>query len=175
MALEAREIDQEVRRGLYREMAQILNQGKSHYVVLYWQGRAGAVTEEDIANLRHELGLDRPIHVQHGSWVWGILRGDLGESIRYKTPVIDDLKGKFAVTLQLVVMGILMAFVVAVPLGDALRHQTGQVARLREPDHSPRGIALPTFWLAILIVYFLAYFFDWLPPWVTPPSGKTPS
>ena len=62
MALEAKEINQEVRRGLYREMAEILNQGDSHYTVLYWQGRAGAV-DYRIQNFR-------PPYHPHTIWRW---------------------------------------------------------------------------------------------------------
>ena len=138
--------------------------GDAALVILTGEEGAGAVTQEDIDRMRHELGLDRPIHIQYGSWIWGILRGDLGTSIWYQTPVIDELKDKFAVTLELAIFGIAMAFVMAIPLGiiSAIK-QDGW------PDYVSRflslvGIALPTFWLAILMVYFLAYTFNWLPP-----------
>lgn len=138
--------------------------GDTALFMLTGEEGAGAVTEEDIRNLRHELGLDRPIHVQYGSWLWGIMQGDLGESIWYKTPVVDELKDKFAVTLQLAIMGIILAFIFSVPLGmlSAVKQDT-------LPDYISRilvliGIALPTFWLAILMIYALAYTFNWLPP-----------
>lgn len=138
--------------------------GDTALFILTGEEGAGAVTEEDIRNLRHELGLDRPIHVQYGSWLWGIMQGDLGESIWYKTPVVDELKDKFAVTLQLAIMGIILAFIFSVPLGmlSAVKQDTW-------PDYVSRilaliGIALPTFWLAILMIYALAYSFNWLPP-----------
>jgi len=138
--------------------------GDAALVILTGEEGAGAVTDEDIARMRHELGLDRPIHVQYGSWVWGMMRGDLGTSIWYQTPVVDEIKDKFAVTLELSIFGIAMAFVMAVPLGiiSAVKQDSW-------PDYVSRivslvGIALPTFWLSILIVYFLAYTFNWLPP-----------
>ena len=138
--------------------------GDAALVILTGEEGAGAVTDEDIARMRHELGLDRPIHVQYGSWVWGMMRGDLGTSIWYQTPVIDEIKDKFAVTLELSIFGIAMAFVMAVPLGiiSAVKQDSW-------PDYVSRivslvGIALPTFWLSILMVYFLAYTFNWLPP-----------
>tara|TARA_B100000745_G_scaffold178780_1_gene117098 strand:+ start:499 stop:1458 length:960 start_codon:yes stop_codon:yes gene_type:complete len=138
--------------------------GDAALVILTGEEGAGAVTQEDIDRMRHELGLDRPIHIQYGSWIWGILRGDLGTSIWYQTPVIDELRDKFAVTLELSIFGIAMAFVMAIPLGiiSAVKQDTW-------PDYVSRflslvGIALPTFWLSILMVYFLAYTFNWLPP-----------
>ena len=138
--------------------------GDAAMMILTGEEGAGAVTDADIAKLRHELGLDRPLHVQYSSWVWGILHGDLGESIWYRVPVIDELKEKFAVTLQLSVMAIVMAMVVAVPLGII-----SAVKQDSMPDYISRmfsliGIALPTFWLALLMIYALAYGFNWLPP-----------
>ena len=128
------------------------------------EGEGGRVNTEDIDQLRKELGLDRPIHVQYGEWVFNLLKGDLGTSIWYRIPVMDELKDRFLVSMELAVMAILMAFVAAVPLGviSAVKQDT-------KVDYVSRifaliGIAMPTFWIGILMVYGLAYFFNWLPP-----------
>ena len=128
------------------------------------EGEGGRVNTEDLEQLRKELGLDRPIHVQYGEWVFNLLKGDLGTSIWYRIPVMDELKGRFLVSMELAVMAILMAFVAAVPLGviSAVKQDT-------KVDYVSRifaliGIAMPTFWIGILMVYGLAYFFNWLPP-----------
>jgi len=128
------------------------------------EGDGGRVSEEDLANLKHELGLDRPIYIQYGDWLWDIMRGDMGKSLWYRSPVIDDLKERFPITLQLAVMAMIMAIVAAVPLGiiSAVKQDTGvdYVSRIL----ALIGIAMPTFWIGILMVYGLAYFFEWLPP-----------
>jgi peptide/nickel transport system permease protein len=128
------------------------------------EGDSGSVSQEQLQQLRQALGLDRPIYVQYGNWLWHVLRGDLGTSLWYKTPVWDQLKDRFLVTMELAVMTILLAFCVAVPLGvtSAVKQDTGfdYLSRI----FSGIGIALPTFWLGILIVYALASFFQWLPP-----------
>ena len=128
------------------------------------EGEGGRVSLEDVDRLRAELGLDRPIHIQYGVWLWDMVRGDLGTSIWYKIPVIDELKDRFTVTLELAVMAIIMAFIVAVPLGvlSAVKQDTGidYVSRV----FALIGIALPTFWIGILVVYGLTFFFNWLPP-----------
>jgi peptide/nickel transport system permease protein len=128
------------------------------------EGDSGSVSQEQLQQLRQALGLDRPIYVQYGSWLWNVLRGDLGTSLWYKTPVWAQLKDRFLVTMELAVMAILLAFCVAVPLGviSAAKQDTGfdYLSRV----FSGIGIALPTFWLGILIVYALASFFQWLPP-----------
>ncbi len=125
---------------------------------------AGKVSLEQLEQLKEELGLNRPIYSQYGHWLWDILRGDLGTSIWYKVPVWAELEARFYVTIELAVMSIIMAFIVAVPLGviSAVKQDTWG-------DYTSRvfaliGIALPTFWLGILMVYGLAYFFNWLPP-----------
>jgi peptide/nickel transport system permease protein len=128
------------------------------------EGDSGSVSQEQLQQLRQALGLDRPIYVQYGNWLWHVLRGDLGTSLWYKTPVWAQLKDRFLVTMELAVMAILLAFCVAVPLGvtSAVKQDTGfdYLSRI----FSGIGIALPTFWLGILIVYALASFFQWLPP-----------
>jgi peptide/nickel transport system permease protein len=128
------------------------------------EGDSGTVSTEQLEQMRQALGLDRPIYVQYVSWLWSVLRGDLGTSLWYKTPVWDQLKDRFLVTMELAVMAMLLAFLVAVPLGitSAVKQDTGfdYLSRI----FSTIGIALPTFWLGILIVYALATFFQWLPP-----------
>ena len=128
------------------------------------EGDSGAVSPEQLQQLRQTLGLDRPIYVQYASWLTNALRGDLGTSLWYKTPVWNQLKDRFLVTMELAVMAIVLAICAAVPLGviSAVKQDTGldYLSRI----FSSIGIALPTFWLGILIVYALAYFFEWLPP-----------
>jgi peptide/nickel transport system permease protein len=128
------------------------------------EGDVGTVSPAQLQQLRQALGLDRPIYVQYASWLWDVLRGDLGTSLWYKTPVWEQLQDRFLVTMELAVMAMLLAFCAAVPLGvtSAVKQDTGfdYLSRI----FSTIGIALPTFWLGILIVYALASFFQWLPP-----------
>jgi peptide/nickel transport system permease protein len=128
------------------------------------EGDSGAVSPEQLEQLRQKLGLDRPLYVQYASWLANVLRGDLGTSLWYKTPVWSQLKDRFLVTMELALMAILLAVCAAVPLGviSAVKQDTGldYLSRI----FSSVGIALPTFWFGILIVYGLATFFEWLPP-----------
>ena len=96
-------------------------------------------TEEDRLALAKKLGTDRPLINQYGTWVWGMLQGDFGDSFHYQTPVYDDLKRKFPVTIQLTIMALIMAVAVAVPTGRGFGHQTGWRLRLsREARHHSR-------------------------------------
>src|SRR5436309_9108207 len=128
------------------------------------EGDSGSVSPEQLQQLRQKLGLHRPLYVQYASWLGNVLRGDLGTSLWYKTPVWSQLKDRFLVSMELAVMAILLAVCAAVPLGiiSAVKQDTGldYLSRI----FSSVGIALPTFWFGILIVYALATFFEWLPP-----------
>jgi peptide/nickel transport system permease protein len=127
-------------------------------------GDSGSVSAEQLQHMRQTLGLDRPLATQFAGWLGNVVRGDLGTSLWYKTPVWDQLKDRFLVSMELSVMAIFLAFGAAVPLGviSAVKQDTGfdYLSRV----FSGVGIALPTFWLGILIVYGLATFFHWLPP-----------
>jgi peptide/nickel transport system permease protein len=125
---------------------------------------AGKVSLEQLDKLREELGLNRPIYSQYGHWVWDIMRGDLGTSIWYKIPVWDELESRFYVTIELALLAIIMAFVVAVPLGVISAVKQDSWGDYASRFFALIGIALPTFWLGILMVYGMAYFFNWLPP-----------
>ena len=121
-------------------------------------------TEQELAELRAALGTDKPIYVQYAKWVWGMFRLDFGISYWWDTPVVDDLAERFPITLELTILSMLWAGVVAVPLGvlsavkqDSWGDYAGRIITIA-------GIALPNFWIAILLVFFLILFFQWIPP-----------
>ena len=124
----------------------------------------GQFTQEALEALQARLGTDKPIYVQYGDWVWKMLQFDFGSSYYWESPIADDLSQRFPVTLELTVLAMLLAAVIAIPLGviSAIKQDTWG-------DYATRiitiaGIALPNFWLAILIIVFLSLFFNWIPP-----------
>ena len=121
-------------------------------------------TQAELHDLQAKLGTDKPLYVQYGKWVWGLLRLDFGESMYFEDPVAQDLADKFPITLELTVLAMLIATVIAVPLGllSAIKQDTpaDYIARIV----SITGVALPNFWVGILIVYFLVLLFAWMPP-----------
>ena len=124
----------------------------------------GQYSEKQLADLRAKLGTDRPLAIQYLSWIWGMLRGDFGVSMYFDTPISEDLGAKLPITLELSAFALLLAFVVAVPLGviSAVRQDT--IADYASRIIAIAGVAMPTFWIGILVVYFLVTWFDWLPP-----------
>ena len=121
-------------------------------------------TQAELHDLQVKLGTDKPLYVQYGKWVWGMLKLDFGESMFFEEPVAKDLADKFPITLELTVLSMLIATVIAVPLGliSAIKQDTptDYIARIL----SITGVALPNFWVGILIVYFLVLLFAWMPP-----------
>jgi len=137
--------------------------GDPALLILLGEGE-GSFTQKELDNLRRKLGTDQPLLVQYGTWVWGMVRGDLGRSLWDGTPVLDQIKDRLPVTLQLAAMAVLLGFVIAVPLGvlSAAKQDTWV-------DHLSRvvtlfGVAAPTFWVGILVIVVLAKVFHWLPP-----------
>ena len=121
-------------------------------------------TQEQLDATRAKLGTDRPLYVQYGSWLWGMLQLDFGVSLFFEEPVSKDLATKFPITLELTVLALLIATLIAVPLGmlSAIKQDSpiDYVARIITIS----GVALPNFWVGILIVYFLVLLFSWMPP-----------
>jgi peptide/nickel transport system permease protein len=121
-------------------------------------------TREQLDAMRAKLGTDRPLYVQYGSWLWGMLQLDFGVSLFFEEPVSKDLATKFPITLELTVLALLIATLIAVPLGmlSAIKQDSpiDYVARIITIS----GVALPNFWVGILIVYFLVLLFSWMPP-----------
>ena len=121
-------------------------------------------TQQELHDLQVKLGTDKPLYVQYGKWMWGLLRLDFGQSMYFEEPVAADLASKLPITLELTVLAMLIATVIAVPLGllSAIKQDTpaDYIARII----SITGVALPNFWVGILIVYFLVLLFAWMPP-----------
>jgi peptide/nickel transport system permease protein len=121
-------------------------------------------TQQQLDELRAHLGTDRPWYVQYGSWVGGMLQLDFGVSLYTDDPIATDIATKIPITAELVVVAMLMAVLVAVPLGVYSAVQQDTWGDYASRSIAIAGIAFPNFWVGILIVYFLVRFFDWLPP-----------
>ena len=118
----------------------------------------------DAAELRARLGLDRPLAEQYLTWVGGVLRGDLGQSLWTKRPAATDIAERFPVTLTLSLLSIVISLAVALPVGiyGALKQDTAA-------DYAARSVAvgalsIPNFWLGTLIVVVPSFYFNWAPP-----------
>ena len=121
-------------------------------------------TQEQLDALRHRLGTDRHILVQYGDWVWGLLHADFGRSYIHHTKISDDLNRKLPITFQLAIMSLVIATIVAVPIGVYSAVNQDNIGDYAARLFTIAGVALPTFWTGILLIYFLVRLFGWLPP-----------
>jgi peptide/nickel transport system permease protein len=132
--------------------------------VLMQLDAAAAVTPEQLARARQELGLDRPFFEQYRAWMTGVVHGDLGRSLITRRPVTQELGKRISLTSHLAVMSMIVALLIALPIGvlAAVRQDTpaDYVGRLG----AILGLSLPDFWLATVTITFLAIWFHWIPP-----------
>jgi peptide/nickel transport system permease protein len=138
--------------------------GDPALLILAGASGEGSFKKEDLANLRRELGTDRPIYVQYGTWIWGLLHGDLGTSLFYRTQIKKELGPRLPPTLELAFLAVLSSFILAVPLGalSAVKRDSGvdYVARV----FTFTGISIPIFVTGLVVIYLLVRCFNWFPP-----------
>ena len=143
-------------------------------VELRFAGESGSASKETIDIERKRLGLDRPLVYQFADYMGGLLRGDLGVSMWTGAPIMEEIKLRFALSLQVAIMSTVIAIILAIPLGviAALKQDTwiDYVVRL----FSIAGLATPSFWLGILFILVLLVGFKWLPPMVYTPFWVSP-
>lgn len=118
---------------------------------------------DTVAALREQLGLDQPWPVRFASWLGGVLTGDLGTSLAYKTPVADMLWTRAQVSLPLALMALGLAVAVAFPVGMFAAARRGKAGDALVMGGTQLGIALPNFWFAMLLALVFAVKLRWLP------------
>ncbi|MDQ7859075.1 MAG: ABC transporter permease [Armatimonadota bacterium] len=111
---------------------------------------------EDLARLRREFGLDRPLVLRYLEWLGHLARGDLGTSITYREPVARLIVARMPVTLSVALGAMVVAVGVALPLGVIAARRAWSPGDLAVLAGSQLGLAIPTFWLGILLLLGLA-------------------
>ena len=125
---------------------------------------AGAdATPEMIATIRAQMGLDRPLPVQYGAWLAGVVEGDFGRSLLDNRNVAEDIADRLPLTVELAASALVVALLVGIPLGvvSAVKRQGAVGAAIT--GVSGLGLAMPEFWLAMLAVDLFALRLGWLP------------
>jgi len=136
--------------------------------------QAGRIDPAQIAAMKRQLGLDQPLLVQFGTWLWGVLRFDFGTSLWTGQPVMSELLIRLPLSLELAVLASMVSVLIAIPLGmlAAVRQDTWVDYLVRVI--SIGGLAIPSFWIGILCILLLVIYFGWgpplefTPPWVDP-------
>jgi peptide/nickel transport system permease protein len=120
-------------------------------------------TDEQIEQLRHQAGLDKPLMVQYFDWVKNILRGDLGKSILYKTSVSQDILKRLPITLHIGLTAFIISLLIGIPIGVICAVRRGKPIDTILTTISNIGITIPSFWLGVMMMYVLALRLQWLP------------
>ena len=123
-----------------------------------------AADEEAYQAVRTELGLDRPVPIQYLDWLWSTTRGDLGTSTRDSLPVFEGIVQRLPVTLELSFLSMLIALVIALPAGIVSAVKKNTRWDISFSLLSLWGLAIPHFWLGILLIYAFAVYLKVLPP-----------
>jgi peptide/nickel transport system permease protein len=117
----------------------------------------------DVERIRQGLGLDRPFLVQFGTWLWGILHGDLGTSIFTNLPVASLIAQRIEPTLSLMVLTLIITLLIAVPLGVVAAWKAGSWVDRTIMAFAVFAFSLPVFVVGYVLAYVFALQFEWLP------------
>ena len=120
-----------------------------------------SATPEAVAALSQKLGLDQPPVVRYGRWVGGLLRGDLGTSVAYDTPMAALIAERLAVSAPLALMAMALTTVIALALGIYAASRHNGLGNVGVMAASQVGIAIPNFWFAILLILVFSVKLQW--------------
>jgi peptide/nickel transport system permease protein len=133
----------------------------------------GAIDQRALETLRADLGLDRPLHIQYLSWLGGVLRGDFGKSLALRVPILPEIMRRLPVTLELAILSILFGLLIGVPLGLSAAIRGGTWDGLSRGVVA-LGIGVPSFFIATLLLLFVAPLFPWIPTFSFVPFSQDP-
>lgn len=125
-------------------------------------GEGGHYDPLQVKTCQEDLGLDQPLYVQFGKFVWGLAQFDLGVSMDTRRPVIEEMGKRFQLSLQVAIMATIVSIVIAIPLGTLSAVYQNSWIDYTVRSISIAGIAMPSFWLGLLILLAILNVSDWL-------------
>jgi len=120
-------------------------------------------TPERVADLRAEMGLDKPLYIQFEEWLINVLHGDLGRSIFLDRPVTQALLERLPATFLLAITSLIIAVVIGIPLGVIASSKPGSILDGIVMTISLIGVSVPSFWLGLLLIILFSVVLGWLP------------
>lgn len=126
--------------------------------------REGVIDFSQLDAVRKEMGLDRPIHIQYVDWLSKAVQGNLGVSFRTKYQVSEMIAQRLPVTLELGFLSLIISLVIGIPIGALAAIRPGSWGDNLASVLSLSGVAFPSFWLGIIIIYIFSLYLKWLPP-----------
>lgn len=120
-------------------------------------------TEESLAELRAELGFDRPVYEQYIHWISSVLQGDFGTSYFMKEPVLQSIQEHLKPTISLAILAQIISLLIAIPLGIAAANRRGSLMDQSIMGGSLLGMSIPSFLLGLFLILFFGVKLGWLP------------
>ncbi|MGG1659971.1 nickel ABC transporter permease [Brevibacillus sp. NRS-1366] len=120
-------------------------------------------TAEEIRIVTERLGLDRPLYEQYGSYVWGLLQGDLGTSLRSDRPVVEEILSRFPNTIMLTLLSVVIMVIIGLFAGVISATKPNSIQDNTAMMVSLFGISMPVFWSGIMLILVFSYYLQWLP------------
>jgi peptide/nickel transport system permease protein len=144
-------------------------------LLIFGGDAAGHIDPKQLAAMRERLGLNDPLWVQFGTWLWGVVRLDFGTSLWTGQPVIQEILIRLPLSLELALFATMVSVIIAIPLGmlAAVRQDTWVDYAVR--IFSIGGLAIPSFWLGIMLILVLLIAFRYSPPLSFTPFLKNPA
>jgi len=118
---------------------------------------------DDIAAIHHQFGLDRPLWVQYGLFMWSLVRGDLGQSFYYQTPVFDLYMSRLPNSLMLAAVAMIFSLLVGIPSGILASVRVGRFWDSAGKMFALLGLSLPSFWVGLVLILLFSVYLKWLP------------
>jgi ABC-type dipeptide/oligopeptide/nickel transport system permease component len=118
---------------------------------------------EDLQQLRHALGLDQPLAVQYGRYLYGVVRGNLGESFRFQQPVLHVVASHYPATLELAVVALFVCAAIGIPAGMLAAQHRGRAADHAIGVFTLLGLSVPNFALGPVLILVFSVILGWLP------------
>jgi peptide/nickel transport system permease protein len=120
-------------------------------------------TPETLRELRHQLGLDRPVLIQYLTYMKNLAIGDMGRSIAYDVPIRSLILSRLQVTIPLAILSMILAILLSIPMGTYSALHRNQIGDYGIMVFSQIGLAVPAFWAGILLILLFAVTLHWLP------------
>jgi len=142
-----------------------------------WEQEMGTESELNVEAIRHMLGLDVPAPVQYFRWVGGILRGDFGKSLWTNDTLLDMMRLKMPVTIELAFLSMVLGLLFSVPIGIYAAVRQDTIGDYLGRSWSILALAVPSFWVATLVMIYPSIWWGWAPavryiPLVEDPMGN---
>jgi peptide/nickel transport system permease protein len=137
-------------------------------------GTEGRLGPEQRAAVLHQFGLDRPLPVQYGLWLWNLLHGNLGWSFRTQQPVGELIAARLPITIELAVLTIAVVAAIGIPLGILASVTPSVRVKALAQIVGLLGLSVPNFWTAVMLIILASYAFHWLPALIFTPPWESP-